>query len=74
MLFLYNEVYLDIFDFEFNEIENNFFLSFNNTKNSQILLANINPHSLDKTQKLHNLPMLKSDMHPMNGSKLMRSV
>ena len=33
MLFLYNEVYLDINDFEFNENENKFFVSFNNTSN-----------------------------------------
>ena len=32
MLFLFNEVYFDIFDFEFNEIENRFFVSFNNTR------------------------------------------
>ena len=31
MLFLYNEAYLLTFDFKFNEIENNFFVSFNNT-------------------------------------------
>ena len=30
MLFLYNEVYFDIIDFEFNENENNFFVYFNN--------------------------------------------
>ena len=32
MLFLYNEVYLDIIDFELNEIEN-IFVSFNNFNN-----------------------------------------
>ena len=32
MLFLYNEVFLDIIDFELNENENTFFISFNNTK------------------------------------------
>ena len=31
MLFLYNEVYLDIIDFEFNENENKFIVSFCNT-------------------------------------------
>ena len=30
-LFLYNEVYLNIIDFDFNEIKNNYFISFNNT-------------------------------------------
>jgi hypothetical protein len=28
---MYNEVYLDIFDFELNEIENSFFVSFKNS-------------------------------------------
>ena len=31
MLFVYNEVYFDIIDFEFNENENYFFVSFKNT-------------------------------------------
>ena len=34
MLFLYNKVYLDIIDFEFNERETDFFVSFNNTFNA----------------------------------------
>ena len=32
MLFLHNEVYLDIFDLEFYEIENSFLTSFQKTK------------------------------------------
>ena len=31
LLFLFYEVYLDIFDFEFNDIGNSFFVYFNNT-------------------------------------------
>lgn len=31
MIFLYNKVYLNIFDFKFDENENSFFISFNNT-------------------------------------------
>lgn len=31
MSFLYNKVYLNIFDFEISEIENGFFVSINNT-------------------------------------------
>ena len=41
MLFLYNEVYLGIIDFEFNEIENNFFVSFNNTTFKENMVSNI---------------------------------
>ena len=40
LLFLYNEVYLDIIDFEFNENENNFFVVLLNEKNDQLLEKN----------------------------------
>ena len=46
MLFLYNEVYLDIIDFEFNENKNNFFISFNNTT----FLHVKNPSALEKAR------------------------
>ena len=41
MLFLYKEEYLDIFDFEFNEIENSFsyLVSFSNTTFRLVLIG-----------------------------------
>ena len=47
MLFLYNEVYLDIFDSEFNEIESSFFVKL------KILILN-------KTNKLIKCTLLKT--------------